>query len=568
MEISPESLSSLLDNIPDQMLLISVPDYKILYANRVFTEAMGTTLDSVRGRDCFAVTHGMDTRCDRNGHECPVAKAVVTGETSLAVHDHVDRDGGRRLVEVTASPIRNEAGDITCVVEVVKESRKREGIYEELRQKADFLEKILHTCPEGIIGNDRDGNIFLFNASAERIFGYPRDAVIGRLNAADLYPPGGAREVRELIHSERYGEWGRLVDFETEIVDHEGKRIPIRLCCSLLHDGVREVGTIGFFTDISARKLLQEKFLESEERFRGIFESAQDAIVSVAEDGTIVMANKAVETILGYADSELRGMNIAALFPVKHGDPWSEIRIYASPRGPENLKKTVELTVLHKSGGQVPIQMSLAERSVHGRMFLTAIIRDITERKALEEELRLLSITDSLTRLHNRRHFTTLAQKELDRAVRNKTPFSVLLFDLDRFKQYNDAYGHAEGDEVLKAVGRLASKNFRTMDSCFRFGGEEFLVLLPETCAAGAMVAAERLRIRFSEIPFRPVPGGTPVHLTVSIGIAEHHPGYTLDDLIRLADLAMYAAKNGGRNRTVSYEYILAKSVLRPELPG
>lgn len=561
MEISPESLSSLLENVAEQMVLVSVPDFRILYANRAFTESAAKTLESIKGLPCHTATRDRETLCDEAGHDCPVKRAAESGDAVATEMDIVAADGRARLVEVAASPIRDESGRVTCVVEIVRERRSGDGLSEDLKRKGDFLEKILLTCPEGIIANDRQGNIFLFNASAERILGRSRAEVVGKVNVEDLYPPGAAREVKEFLYSERYGGRGRLVDFETEIVNAEGKRIPIRLCCSLLYDGGREVGTIGFFTDITARKLLQDRFLESEERFRGIFESARDGIVCVDEDGSIVMVNKAAEEILGYGAGELQAMKITDLFPARYGDTWKEIRTYASPHDPRNHAKAVELVAVHKSGRRVPIQVSLAEKSIRGRTFLTAIMRDISERKAIEEELRLLSITDSLTRLYNRRHFVSLAQKELDRAARNGTPFSILLIDVDRFKQYNDTYGHAEGDEVLRAMGELLARSFRTMDSCFRFGGEEFVVLLPETDAAGAMVAAERFRIRFSQREFHPAPTGSPVRLTVSVGIAEHHPGNTLDDLIRLADLAMYAAKNGGRDRTVSYEALVARAM-------
>jgi diguanylate cyclase (GGDEF)-like protein len=142
----------------------------------------------------------------------------------------------------------------------------------------------------------------------------------------------------------------------------------------------------------------------------------------------------------------------------------------------------------------------------------------------------------------------------MDRAVRNKGIFSLLLIDVDDFKKYNDTYGHSEGDRVLKTIAEVMRKSFRTMDSCFRFGGEEFVVLLPDAPAAGAMVASERLRTRFSAMEFRPVPGGKPVAMTVSIGISEFREGVTDEDMVRFADLAMYAAKNSGRNRSISYE--------------
>jgi PAS domain S-box-containing protein len=97
----------------------------------------------------------------------------------------------------------------------------------------NFFEKILQICPDGVIGNDLKGNIHFFNASAERLLGYQREEVLGKINVTSLYPAGGAREVKEFLYSEEYGGRGRLVDFETEVVRKDGKRVPIRISCVL-----------------------------------------------------------------------------------------------------------------------------------------------------------------------------------------------------------------------------------------------------------------------------------------------------------------------------------------------
>jgi diguanylate cyclase (GGDEF)-like protein/PAS domain S-box-containing protein len=429
-----------------------------------------------------------------------------------------------------------------------------------LERRSAFLENVVQTCPEGIIANDNEGKIFLFNGSAERIFGYTPEEAIGKISASLLYPPGGAREVREYLYSEEYGGRGHLVDFETEIQRKDRKKVPIRLCCSVLKENGKEIGYIGFFTDISARVALQEKFVESEERFRGIFESARDAIVSVGEDGKVAMANRAAQELLGYGEENLSGMEAIRLFPPRFAGYWKELSVYASGLGPGIESRNIEMMVLTKSGAEIPVRLTLAEKIVRGQRIQTAILRDISNRKALEEELRLESITDTLTELYNRRHFHTLAQNESERAQRTRAPFSVLLMDVDRFKQYNDAFGHDEGDKVLRALGEEIRKNFRTMDAGFRHGGEEFTVLLPDTTAEAAIISAERLRKRFSAIPFLPNPHMEPRKVTLSIGVAEFRPGMTIDDLVRSADRAMYAAKNAGRNRTVSYEHLVTES--------
>lgn len=418
----------------------------------------------------------------------------------------------------------------------------------------EFFEKLLHICPEGVIGNDLDGNILFFNSSAERLLGYSREEVIGRINVSSIYPPGGAREAKEFLYSEEFGGRGRLLDFETEVVHKDERRIPIRLSCTLLHQSEKEVGIVGFFSDISTRKAIERGFLESEKRFRTIVETAGDAIVSFDGNRTIQMANRAAGEMLEYDEGELIGKDFMRLVPPRYGTSWEEVERYSASGNASVAGKTVEIVLLRKTGTEVTVQMSMAEKITGDEKIVTAIIRDISGRKAVEEELRILSITDTLTRLYNRRHFNSIALKELDRARRTRVVFSVLLADIDEFKKYNDTYGHIEGDRVLTAIGDLMLNNFRLMDSCFRMGGEEFLVLLPESGVIGAMVAAERLRIRFSELEFNPVPGGTPVTLTVSVGLSEYHPGYSLDDIVRYADMAMYTAKNEGRNRTVSYE--------------
>ncbi len=419
----------------------------------------------------------------------------------------------------------------------------------------DFFEKVLEICPDGVIGSDLEGNVFFVNRSAERLLGCPRDQVVGKVRISAFYPAGVDGQVRKLLDSEEYGGRGRLLDFETELVRRSGGTVPVRLSCSLLGDGTRETGIIGFLSDITARKASEREFLESETRFRTIVETAGDAIVTLDGARRITMANRAASELLGYAEHELTGMDFQDLIPGRYGDGWEQVKLYAASKAGkgEDPEKTVEVPLLRKSGEEIPVQMSIAEKPTAGGKVVTAIIRDISGRKAREEELRILSITDSLTRLYNRRHFNSLAQTEMERAIRNQISFSLLLADIDHFKKYNDAFGHIEGDRVLAETGELLLRNFRAMDTCYRFGGEEFLVLLPESRAEGAMIAAERLRKRFAGMEYRPHPEGGPVTLTMSIGLTEYRPGDTLEDLVRYADLAMYAAKNGGRNRTVCH---------------
>jgi len=429
MDLTGGFPANLLDEIEDHIIVVEVPSRRIRYANRAFLTSYGLTIDTSMGRRCHEVTHRRQEPCEMGEERCPVDTAAKTGVSSRGVHAHADGNGGEEILSITAHPVRDPAGRVSHVIQITRPITEFVKGENERKRRSDLFKTLLETSPDGIIGNDRRGNIFLFNSGAEQIFGCSREQVIGKIHVSEIYPPAVARQIRKVICSPEYGGPGRLIDYETRVVGKAGAEIPIRLSATLIYDRQEEIGTIGYFHDISSRK-------------------------------------------------------------------------------------------------------------------------------ALEQELRLLSITDSLTGLYNRRHLSAVLQKELERVGRMKSTCSILMIDIDRFKVFNDTYGHAEGDRLLQEVAELIRNTFRSMDFAFRFGGEEFVILLPETDAAGATSSAERFRTRLEASDFSGVPGGLPVRVTASIGIAEHREGTDIDAMVRCADLAMYAAKNAGRNRIVHYELL------------
>lgn len=192
---------------------------------------------------------------------------------------------------------------------------------------------------------------------------------------------------------------------------------------------------------------------------------------------------------------------------------------------------------------------------------LNATIYACLRTKALQDELRkknkqleeilkkveVLAITDSLTGLYNRRHFENMLGKEFKKANRYNIPLTCMMIDLDHFKEINDAYGHHKGDEVIKEVSKKIKDSIRDIDIAARWGGEEFIVLLPMTNKENAYKAAERIANNIKEIHFPEIKR----QLTVSVGIAEI-PNPAIKDvekLVQMADLALYEAKRKGRNR-------------------
>jgi two-component system cell cycle response regulator len=189
---------------------------------------------------------------------------------------------------------------------------------------------------------------------------------------------------------------------------------------------------------------------------------------------------------------------------------------------------------------------------------LTARLRTQVKRKRYNDHLRAsvtqtieMAVTDGLTGLHNRRYLDSHLQTLFDRAVARRRPLSLMITDLDRFKSVNDTFGHEGGDEVLREFARRLRKNVRGIDLACRFGGEEFVVVMPDTEAAIAQKVAERVRAEIAEMPFAIADKSTLV--TVSVGVSSLKRGLdTVADLMKRADLALYEAKTGGRNRVVA----------------
>jgi diguanylate cyclase (GGDEF)-like protein len=168
------------------------------------------------------------------------------------------------------------------------------------------------------------------------------------------------------------------------------------------------------------------------------------------------------------------------------------------------------------------------------------------------QEARRASMTDEMTGIWNYRYFRLRLDEEIQRSRRFQHPLSLLLLDLDRFKEANDRYGHQHGDSILRELARRVAGSIRDVDTFARYGGEEFVLILPETDATGAMVVAEKLRNEIGVRPFQGGPGSAKVTVTVSIGVACHPMnGDTAVALIRAADIALYRAKAAGRDRVV-----------------
>ncbi|RJX32089.1 MAG: diguanylate cyclase [Oxalobacter sp.] len=188
------------------------------------------------------------------------------------------------------------------------------------------------------------------------------------------------------------------------------------------------------------------------------------------------------------------------------------------------------------------------DKRVHGRLL---VWRDVTDRKWLETELRRLAVTDELTGLYNRRHFFARGEEDVEHAMRYGRPLSLIMVDVDHFKEVNDRYGHEAGDRALVLLAGILSNKLRNVDCVGRIGGEEFALLMPETTAEAACEVATRLINEVAEAEME-LPDGQRIGLTISVGVVTLQEEETsMNMFLRRADIALYKAKKKGRNRIV-----------------
>ena len=311
-------------------------------------------------------------------------------------------------------------------------------------------------------------------------------------------------------------------------------------------------------------KKREEALKESEKRFRRVSSIISDVVYSCKTDDEgryfISWMTGAAERISGYSVDEIKSQKCWRFLVAEEDQDLFEKNVI--DLDPGSCSKC-ELRIRHKNGSMAWIASyteCAMESETPERILLYGALMDITERKRIEKALmdrekkyRELSIIDDLTQLYNSRYFYHQLKLEIDRVNRyEKQTMTLLLLDLDDFKQFNDAYGHVEGDQVLSRLGQVVKRCLRQSDSAYRYGGEEFTIILPMTTSKDAVITAERIRTEFKKETFSPVPGQEDVHGTVSIGIGQYKPQEDMKTFVIRVDQLMYQAKKNGKDRVCS----------------
>ncbi len=314
-------------------------------------------------------------------------------------------------------------------------------------------------------------------------------------------------------------------------------------------------------TDITDRKIAEEKLQKSEARYRFIVEAANEGIMILKPDLKISFVNYKLSSMLGYETEELLGLSFKSLLFKEH---LSDLDVQMKER--QQGKDALYERYLRKKDGSkhwviISAKAIMDEEGHYTGSF--AMLTDIHARKLLEKQLKnaikkleVLSNEDGLTNLANRRYFDEALSLEYARLSQSNARLSFIMIDIDFFKGFNDSYGHLAGDDCLRQVAKVLASNIsRPEDLVARYGGEEFICMLPETSMEDAGLIAAKMRTSVENLHISHKESKTSDYVTVSLGVANTQctPNQEVFETIHNADQALYQAKSNGRNRIEFY---------------
>ena len=566
---SERDYRSLFENLPIGLYRTSMFG-DILDANPALVRMFGypnrDSLLAVRARDLY-----VDMEAETRFQEEIGARRVLSG-FEACFHRY---DGSTFWAEDHVRIVCGEDGAPLYYEGSLLDVTERKQAETALRESESKFHNLVAESADGIVLTDEVGRIIEFNRAIEQVTGFERDRVVGMFVwdfQAMLVPPemrnadlqAAARKmIEEALAQGRASFFDKTVEASFMRADGLLRHIQSRAFSVRTEMGWR-LGKIS--RDVTDQKRIEAALIESEAELRALFSSMRDTVLVIDRDGLYRRIAATNPERFYIPPQEVVGRHLSDLFP-----PAQVERFIALIRHVLETGETATIEYEVPLDEQSPwFEASVSQMDADCTLW---VARDVTERKRAEDGLReagrslelahyelqrmfeheqTLARTDGMTGLFNRRHFFELAVREFSASLRYKRPMTIILFDVDGFKQANDAFGHDMGDRILIQISQAAATHIRDVDVLARYGGDEFIILLPQTGAQQAFHLAERIREQVAAVSVGTENG--PFAVTLSLGVAEirHSPPDGLvEDVIRRADQALYTAKAQGNNRTV-----------------
>lgn len=546
-------------------------DYNLIYIDPAWQKVYGET----RGKKCYEYFMGRSSAC----HACGVREALKTKKPVIT--EEVLVKEGNRPIQVTTIPYQDSKGDwfvaeinvdITERKKVEAELHKYQTNLEELvekrtkevRESEGRFRHIFDESVDGLVVVDPETRQFaMCNKAICKILGYTLDEFL-KLKVDDIHP---AEDLPFVL-----GQFDLQVKGKTKTAN----ALPVRkkdgtisyadvTATHIILSGKKYL--LGSFRDITEHKKAEAALEISEANYRAIFELASDAImVCDIESYAIVDINERACELLCYPKEELLDTTPAAILPDSSPDNWEYIK-HIFDKAASGEPQSVEMLMKDRAGRTFWVETHIKRAVIGGVYRLLSIAHDISERKesekqimelnnsitAANEELKKLALIDAHTGLYNYHYFGNVIEAEFARAKRQDEKLSLIMMDIDYFKSINDVYGHQFGDLILKQFAELLKKTVRLYDTVIRFGGEEFIIIVPGTGNKEAMMLAKRILEAVGSFSFGNREHG--VKLKVSMACGSYPDDSRIKsstDFINIADTILGKVKEEGGNRAHS----------------
>ncbi len=527
-------------------IMVIDKDYNIIFIN----ETAKQEYEGRQGTKCYQVSYNFDKPCwEHAEHPCP--KKIMEDKNLQkfnVIHEHFTENGKEyfevRIYKDGENTIEFHL-NITNVIKSIKQDviNSDNPIIKELQHQIDVVFKqfinLLKNIHFGVMIENEKREVVFVNKPFVEIFNLninPEE--INHLQDKELF-----RQISSFFKNDDIEEYiTKNKPVYNEIVHLNNGKVLNQTFIPIYVDSENK-GYAWIFEDITEKYKLEQELKESEEKFRVLAEVAPVGIF--IQKVKFIYVNKTFADMLEYSIDEL--LNLESVLQIVHPDFREKVKKIVQERlqGIKEIHR-YEIKLLTKTGKEKWVEVSSSATKYKGENVGIGFVLDITQRKEWEQKLEKLATTDGLTGILNRYAFNKFLEEEIYRAERYGTKFSIILFDIDNFKKINDTYGHLTGDEVLKETVNIVKKQIRKSDVFARWGGEEFIILLPN--GTDAVEVAEKIRKTIANSFFI-----GPEKITVSFGVTSFKEGDTINSIIKRADQALYLAKENGKNRV---EYV------------
>jgi diguanylate cyclase (GGDEF)-like protein/PAS domain S-box-containing protein len=530
-----EIFYSTLQEAPNGAALMG-KDGRYLYINSAFTGITGYALADVpTGKDWFR--RAFPNRQYRH-KTIELWRKDLPHKTFDRAFSVVCKDGAVKELEFKGTVL--EDGRIIMMLSDITERVRTE---DELRESEMRYRTLFDSAADAIFVHDLRGRFVDVNTVACSRYGYAKEEFL-RMTPQDIMTP---ERVKYLVPGvEEIRKQGYFL-YETTHQRRDGTIIPTEVSSQIVEYRGRPV-VLSIARDITERKQAEEALRTSENRLRKLFEAIPEGVMVHDEDGIILYANDVAAKRFEWPVHDLIGKNLREI--VKSEDAAALTEHVGTAR--DNGSCNFETTYISRTGKKIVAEVNERPIEIEGKNAILSVARDITERKRTEQQLAYIATHDALTDLPNRVLFNDRLTLALAQAERHRQKLAVLLFDIDRFKDVNDTLGHNVGDQLLRLISKRLKGNLRKGDTLARMGGDEFLLLVPHIAELDNATEVVRKILESFQEPF--ILEDQELQTSVSVGFTIFpDDGSDADTLLKNADIAMYYAKQKGRNNSQRY---------------